>query len=387
MVLISPLSFTTMSQTDSAMVIETSVPKTPRVLSIDALRGFDMFWIIGADELAKNILKKGDWPFSPTLVGQFTHADWEGFRFYDLIFPLFLFLVGCVLPYSLDKYRGQASQVYGRIFRRTLLLIVLGLIYSGMLKFDFANLRYAGVLQRIALCYCFASLLYLHLSWKGRIAAFVGILLGYWAILSWIPVPGGVAGDLTKEGNLSGYLDRTLLPGKILALYYGHGDNEGILSTLPAIGTALLGVFAGEWLRSRYSPYAKAGGLAIAGVACVLLGTLWGLWFPVIKNLWTSSFVLVAGGWSLLLLSLFYFVIDVQGWKKWAFFWTVLGMNAITIYMVKNIVDFSKISKYFLTGVANLFGEWQTVILQAGTLGAMWLFLYYLYRQKLFLRV
>ncbi len=204
-----------MSQTDSAMVIETSVPKTPRVLSIDALRGFDMFWIIGADELAKNILKKGDWPFSPTLVGQFTHADWEGFRFYDLIFPLFLFLVGCVLPYSLDKYRGQASQVYGRIFRRTLLLIVLGLIYSGMLKFDFANLRYAGVLQRIALCYCFASLFYLHLSWKGRIAAFVGILLGYWAILSWIPVPGGLAGDLTKEGIFPGtwiehcYLERS----------------------------------------------------------------------------------------------------------------------------------------------------------------------------------
>ncbi len=346
-----------------------------------------MFWIIGGDALATSILKVIDGPFANTLAQQWEHADWEGFRFYDLIFPLFLFLVGCVLPFSLEKYRGNAVAVHGRIIRRTLLMLLLGLIYSGMLRFDFANLRYVGVLQRLAIGYAFAAMLYLHVPLRPRIGIWLGILLGYWAILSFVAAPGGTAGDLSKEGNLCGYLDRTYLPGKILEKYYGHGDNEGILSTLPAMATALLGLFAGEWLVSVRKPWTKVAGLVGAGLLCLAIGYGWSFSFPIIKNLWTSSFVLVAGGWSLLLLALFYGTIDVLQYRSWSFFFVVIGMNAITIYVAKNIIDFTKISRYFLTGVANLSGPWKDSLLQLGTLFFIWLFLYYLYRQKIFLRV
>lgn len=372
-----------MSDTSSPTIQKT----TGRLLSIDALRGWDMFWIIGGDALATSILKIGNWSFSPALMTQLEHADWEGFRFYDLIFPLFLFMVGCVLPFSLEKYRGNARSAHGRILRRTLLMILLGLIYSGLLRFDFANLRYAGVLQRIAICYGVAGIIFLHVPWKPRIGLVIGILFGYWALLSWVAAPGGIAGDLTKEGNLAGYIDRNFLPGKILEKYYGFGDNEGILSTIPAIVTALLGVFAGEWLRSDNKPWTKVGGLLVACMGCLAAGYGWSFLFPIIKNLWTSSFVLVAAGWSLLLLTFFYTLIDVLGWRTWSFVWVVIGMNAITIYIAKSIIDFTKISKYFLTGVSNLADPWQLPVLQAGTLLAMWLFLYFLYKQKIFLRV
>lgn len=346
-----------------------------------------MFWIIGADELAVEILKRGGWSFSPALQTQFEHVEWEGFRFYDLIFPLFLFLVGCVLPYSLEKYRDQPSQVTWRVVRRTALLFLLGLIGNGLLKGDFDNLRIAGVLQRIGLCYGAAALIYLRTTERVRFGITAGILLGYWAILAWIPVPGGHAGDFSKEGNLGGYLDRHFLPGKILDLYYGYGDNEGLLSTLPAIATALLGIYAGLWLKTAVTPWRKVGGLVAAGLMCLAVGHAWGQWFPIIKNLWTSSFVLVAGGWSLLLLALFHAVIDVLEWRRWAWFWVIIGANAITIYIAQRFIDFDRIAQFFLGGLAKGVPPYGTVVLLTGALAAKWLFLWHLYRQRIFLRV
>jgi predicted acyltransferase len=266
------------------------------------------------------------------------------------------------------------------------MLLLLALLYNDVLQFQFSTMRYAGVLQRLAICYGVCSLLYLFVPLRGRILAAVAILLGYWAMMVWIPVPGGVAGDLSPAGNLSGYIDRTYLPGRILKDYYGFGDNEGILSTIPAIVTGLLGVFAGEWLRSQRGPAEKCFGMAAAGVVLLVVGTIWGQFFPVIKNLWTSSFVLVAGGYSLLLLSLFYAVLDWMQWRWWAWFWVVIGSNAILIYMIREVIDFTKISKYFLGGIASWSGPWQGVVIQAGSLAAMWLLLYWLYRRKIFLR-
>ena len=210
-----------------------------------------MFWIAGGDSLATMILNRFKSPQAEQLKLQFEHVDWEGFRFYDLIFPLFMFLVGCVIPFSLEKYRDRPTAVYGRVIRRTATLFVLGLICNGLLNFQFAELRYAGVLQRIAVCYGLASLIFLNVRWRGQVLTVTAILLGYWAILALIPVPGGTAGDYTKEGNLGGYLDRTFLPGRILKQYYGFGDNEGLLSTIPAVATVLLGALTGQWLRSN----------------------------------------------------------------------------------------------------------------------------------------
>ena len=360
---------------------------TVRLQSIDALRGFDMFWIAGGDALAASLLSRLNSPMASQLKSQFEHVEWEGFRFYDLIFPLFMFLVGCVIPFSLEKFRDDPRSAYGRIFRRIVALFVLGLICNGLLKFDFSNLRYAGVLQRIALCYGITAVLFLTFRVRGLIAVAVTILLGYWGLLAFVAAPGSVAGDYSKEGNLAGYVDRIWLPGKIMEQYYGYGDNEGILSTMPAIVTVMLGVFAGLWLKSSRSDWVKVGGLLAGGVSFVVLGTLWGQRFPVIKNLWTSSFVLIAGGWSLLLLCVFYTLVDVVRWQKWSFFWTVIGMNAIVMYVAPRFIDFDRMAVFFLGGAARLSGSAGDFLLEAGSMGAKLLFLYYLYRNRLFLRL
>jgi predicted acyltransferase len=358
-----------------------------RVVSIDALRGFDMFWIIGGDTFFGVFFAWGGWTISPVLHEQLVHVEWEGFRFYDLIYPLFMFLVGCVLPYSLEKYRDRPAQAYWRVIRRTLLLVLLGMIANGLLQFDWPNMRWSGVLQRIGICYGAAALIYLCTRPRTQWLIAAAILLGYWALLVWVPVPGRTGGVFSMQWNLAAYLDRLLLPGKILEPYYGWGDNEGILSTLPAIVTTMLGAQAGLWLKSERGPWSKVGGLVVAGLICLAVGWTWGIVFPIIKNIWTSSFVLFAAGWSLLLLALFYAVIDVWRFRKWAFVFTVIGMNAITIYFMRYWVDFDEIAAFFLGGTARLCGDFGPVLLAAGVLVIEWLWLWFLYRHKVFLRV
>jgi len=326
-------------------------------------------------------------PWADKLAEQFEHVLWEGFRFYDLIFALFLFLVGCVLPYSLSKYRQDPSAVYWRISRRVAALVLLGLIANGLLNFDWGNLRMAGVLQRIGICYGLGALIFLHTRVRGQVLACLAILLGYWGLLAWVAVPGGSAGDYSLQGNLAGWIDRNFLPGKISETYYGFGDNEGLLSTIPAVATVLLGALAGQWLQSLRGQWSKAVGLLLAGCVCLAVGYAWDGWFPIIKNLWTSSFVLVTAGWSLLLLSLFYTVIDIGGYRAWAMVFSVIGVNAITIYVAQRFIDFRHTSEFFLTGTAGLLGEWGLVLLIAGTLLGKILFVAFLYRQRLFLRV
>jgi predicted acyltransferase len=240
-------------------------------------------------------------------------------------------------------------------------------------------------LQRIGICYFFAALAVLHMGVRGQAILFAGLLGGYWALLRYVAVPGFSAFDLTKEGNLAAYVDRLVVPGK---LYYGFGDNEGLLSTLPAIATTLLGALAGHWLMSGRSPLAKCLGLFIGAAACLAAGYAWSEYFPVIKILWTSSYVLIAGGYSLALLGLFYLVIDVLGWRRWAFFFTVIGMNPITIYVMAKFVDFKKMGEFFVGGLANYTSpEIYPLILVVTVLAIKWLVLLYLYRNKTFLRV
>lgn len=361
-----------------------------RVVSIDALRGFDMFWIIGGGTLFASLDGVFGNPVTAFIAEQLEHVEWQGFHFEDLIFPLFLFIVGVVLPFSVLRRleRGQSrGRVCLHIFKRSAVLILLGFIMNGVLKFDWPEMRWAGVLQRIGLCYFFAALLVVHTKWKTQAIVVGVILLLYWAAMTLIAVPGYGAGVITAEGCLPSYIDQQFLPGKILEPYYGYGDNEGIMSTLPAICTVLLGAMAGQWLRSGRTGNRKAAGLALAGVACLAVGYMWGLWFPIIKVIWTSSYTLYSGGWSLLLLALFYWVIDVRGYKKWAFFFVVVGMNPITIYFVQSFVNFGGIAKFFVQGVGELAGAARPLILVFSALMVKWLFLWFLYRHKIFFKV
>ena len=362
-----------------------------RLTSIDALRGFDMFWIVGGDDAARaGGLSRWGSRGGHRFAEQFEHVEWEGFRFYDLIFPLFLFLVGVVLPFSLKGYQGQEQPkrlVFLRIARRVILLFGLGLVYNNVLQFQFESQRYTGVLQRIAICYGIAAVIFLLTRVYTHVIIFVAILLGYWAILMYVPSPDSHAGDLTKATNLAGYIDRHYLPGTIYESFYGFGDNEGLLSTIPAVATALLGVLAGEWLISNRGRWIKAAGLGLGGVACLGLGMGWSTYFPVIKILWTSTYVLIAGGFSLLLLALFYTIIDVIGLRRWAFFFVVIGVNSITIYVASKIVRFPEISQFLFGGAARLSGSFGPVLLAIGTLILEWLLLFHLYRNRIFLRV
>ena len=358
-----------------------------RVLSIDALRGFDMFWIIGGGTIFESLAEVWKHPVTETIRHQLDHVQWIGFHFEDLIFPTFIFVVGAVLPFSISRRaeRGESfARIHLHILRRAAVLILLGLILNGLLRFNWPEMRWPGVLQRIGLCYFFAALVVLHTTWRTQ-AILVGVvLLLYWAVTVLVPVPGCAAGDVSMQGCLSSYVDQQLIPGQ---LYYKYGDNEGILSTFPAVCTALLGALAGQWLRSNRSGSRKAAGLALAGVACLVVGYLWGQVFDIIKILWTSSYVLFAGGWSLLLLALFYWVIDVLGFRKWAFFFVVIGMNAITIYFLQNLVDFERIGEFFLRGAARHAGVYAALLLPLGAFAARWLFLWFLYRHRVFFKV
>ena len=361
-----------------------------RLVSIDALRGFDMFWIIGGGAVFSSLHKIFDNPITAFTTNQLEHAEWQGFHFEDLIFPLFLFVVGAVLPFSVLRRieRGQSrTSVYLHILKRTAILILLGLILNGLLRFNWPQMRWPGVLQRIGLCYFFAALLVMNTKWHTQAIVAAAILLLYWAASTLIPVPGFGPGVITPEGCLSSYIDQHLLPGKIYEQYYGYGDNEGIISTFPAICTTLLGALTGHWLRSRHSGNRKSVALALAGLLSLLTGYLWGMSFPVIKNIWTSSYVLVSAGYSLLLLALFYWVIDVKGYRKWAFFFIVIGTNPITIYVLQWIVNFDDVAAYFIQGIAGLAGSAELLLLALGALILKWLFLLFLYRHRIFLKV
>lgn len=364
-------------------VLATPASGSPsRLLFIDALRGFDMFWITGGDDICRALAVWLGWTW---LGHHMEHRPWEGFVFYDLIFPLFVFIVGIVLPMSLKKYEGRPSAAYPRILRRFVLLLLLGWIHGGLLQLDFAQMRWPGVLQRIAISYLFTAIAVQHLKARGQAILTATLLLGYWALLAFVPAPGFHAYDLSPEGNLVGYVDRLVIPGKFCC--YPFGDNEGLLSNIPAIATCLFGALTGWWLTQPRPAMRKFQGLVLAGVASLAIGLAWAPLFPIIKNLWTSSYVMIAAGWSLLLVAAFYFVIDISGATRWAFPFVVIGVNALTIYVLQEFVNFPEMSKYLFGGVAMLTGAAAAVVLAIGATLLRWLLLRYLYRNGTFLRV
>jgi len=373
----------------------TGAPQQPageRLLALDALRGFDMMWIVGADAIGSALSQFRGGAAARFAATQLDHVAWAGIRFYDTIFPLFVFMVGVAIPYSLDKMLAGPgrSEALKRIVRRTALLYLLGLFYYGGFATDLSQIRLLGVLQRIALCYGAACLLYIYLPRRRLAAAAAALLVGYWALLTFVPVPGFGPGDFSEGHNLTNWIDAHYLP---LRKWDGDHDPEGILSTLPAIVTCLLGVFAGRWLRDpERSQGQKVRILALCGAALMAAGFLWAFQFPIIKKIWTSSFVLVAGGWSMLLLAAFYQVADVWKLRSWLQPFAWLGSNALVIYMVSNIVDFNQLSARLAGGnvAALLNGIWPglgTVVLALTSVVLCMLLCGFLYRRKIFLRL
>ena len=360
-----------------------------RLLSLDALRGFDMLFIMGGGPLIISICTAfgaADCAFAQ----QFRHVAWEGLRFEDTIFPLFLFIAGVSFPFSMAKRllngATKASLCWHSI-RRGLTLMLFGLVCNGLLKFDFAHLRFFGVLQFIGFAWMVASLLYVWCGAKTRAVIALILLIGSWLLFRFVGAPDFPgAAPFSPEGNLGCWIDRTVFGAN--HIYKKLFDPEGVAGFLPGIVTPMLGMFAGELLKGSFSEARKTLILFGSAVALIASGLLLSISQPIVKALWSSSFVLVAGGYSAAMLAVFYWIIDVKGWKGWTFFFTVIGMNSITIYMAQRIVNFGGIASFFFGGIAAQLPPAGHAVCQcAAYVLVCWLFLWFLYRQRVFLKV
>jgi predicted acyltransferase len=376
--------------------IKTTV-KANRLTSLDALRGFNMFWIIGAERIA-DALHRLSFPGAHLMATQLNHANWGGFTFYDLIYPMFIFVVGVSTTLAIERRRERGEnnlKILRHILIRTGLLFLLGIYMSnsGLNLYGWLhNIRWMGVLQRIALCYCGASIMVLFTKTRFQALAAGVFLVGYWLLLRYVPVPDCGVAVWSPGATFANYFDRLFLPGR---LYYHTWDVEGLLSTFPALVTCLFGVFTGYWLKKDWKMKGKtitgehkAVILAATGVVLVGLGLLWGLDFPIIKKIWTSSFTLLTGGCSAIGMALFYWVIDVRGYKRWAFPFVVIGLNSIFVYLAVNLIPFGAISGWITGGKLPVwFGTGETLCLAVVSLMIEWLILYVMYRRKIFLRL
>jgi len=363
-----------------------AISSAKRVMSIDALRGFDMFWIIGGKAVFLSLLGLFVHPVPEWLTQQFEHKLWNGFSTEDLIMPLFLFIVGAAMPFSFGKRieLGQSRQkIYLKIARRVAILWVLGMIYQGhLLKYDLDQLLlFSNTLQAIAVGYAFAAITLLNLRIIGQVAMIAVLLVAYWALLNFTPVPCQGIVILEPEANLALWLEESLLG------HFRVGTYVWILPSLGFIATVLLGVMGGHVLRSKRSDGQKVALLVALGVGSLAAGAVWGLWFPINKHMWTSPMVLWSGGWCYLLLAVFYLVIDVLQWRKWAFVFTVIGANAITAYMLARIIDFTQFGDYFVDGLAPRIGVWGDFLHALVSFGVLWLLLWYMRRNKTFIKI
>ena len=310
-----------------------------RLISLDVVRGITIAFMI----MVNNNGGPGSWRFM-------NHATWNGLTPTDLVFPTFVFVVGVSVVFAFDARLARGAtraKLAWHTVQRAAVLILLGIVVNSFPFFQLPHMRFYGVLQRIAICYLVVGLFYL---WDNRawtkVVALVVALVGYWVLVRWVPIPGvGMPGrdvpfmDMTQ--NLVSRIDRLVFPHHLYLYAPDHNvrDPEGLLSDLPAIGTALLGVLTGLWLRSDKTASFKANGLAVGALCSLALGYFWALWFPLNKNMWTSSFVLVAAGYSLALLTFAFWAIEVRGWRKgWTWVWLVFGSNAIAAYMVSELL-------------------------------------------------
>jgi predicted acyltransferase len=408
-------------------------PRPQRLLSLDALRGFDMFWILGAEELAGVLQQSYRGPVTSFIGTQLQHVHWAGLHFEDIIFPLFVFIVGVASVFSLRRVvaeRGKAAAAR-RILWRAGLLFVLGIFYNGGLQAPWPDVRLLGVLQRIAIAYAGAGLLYVYARPRTLAVVAAAILVGYWAALTFVPIrnlqltPAALAQTLGPDTgvnpddyaaspayaarvrqafaattervtgkydiglNVTNHFDFAYVPGRMYDVYW---DPEGVLSMAPAIVNAILGVFAGLILLSDIDARRKVVQLLIGGAALLVIGYLWSLQFPIIKKIWSSSFVLVTSGYSAVLLAAFYYVVDIRGWNRWCTPFVWIGMNPITLYLASSVVSFHGIARRLVGGsVAQALnrldpGLGEVVVALTG-IAIVFLFARVLYRRSVFFKV
>jgi predicted acyltransferase len=438
------------AESSSTEVARAESTPTQRLVSVDALRGFDMFWIIGASSIVLALQHMTSTPVTRFFAEQFEHADWEGLHFYDLIFPLFIFIMGVSLVFSLTKTleRDGPAATLKRIFWRSVLLYLCGMFYHGGLSHPWPDVRFSGVLNRIAVTYLFAATLFCFFKTRGLVWICIGLLIGYWALMTFVPIrdialtrehlamlseqsgdtnlaaqfrdknlvnpttvrdspvwaatknmfyatTNWTRGKFDQGRNLSEHLDFQFLPGHFNAYEHEWAEPQGFLSTLPSIASCLLGVFAGLLLQNQtVRDQRKVVYLLSFGVAALVIGWLWSFQFPIIKRAWTSTYVLAAGGYSAILLGIFYQIIDIWGAQKWCLPFIWLGMNPITIYLVAEMIGgFDKLAlrfaggdirQFFNTHVAQGFGELVVCVVGLGL--AFW-FVHFLYRRKIFIRL
>jgi predicted acyltransferase len=373
-----------------------------RLVSLDTLRGFDMFWIIGGGALIEALAKCFPTTWLKLLSTQMEHANWAGFHFEDLIFPLFMFISGATIPFAvLSKLEKGSSrkEVILKIARRMLILVALGVIFNGILRDGFSNARYASVLGQIGISYFIASLIVIYArSIRTQLFWLSGLLLAYAAVQLLIPVPGSGAGILTPSGCINGYIDRLFLPGRLAygadaEMIAGNGvfDALGLLCIISATGVTLMGYFAGRiLLQPDSSPQKKLRILFATGIGLIMLSLCISPFYPVIKKCWTTTYNLLSGGISFLLIALFYFIIDVRGYKKWTLFFRVIGLNSIFIYLlvVGNILDITSTTASLIGWIINPLGENAgQLVLTLGNLILAWLLLYFMYRKNIIIKV
>lgn len=371
----------------------------PRLQSLDIYRGAAVAGMIlvdnpGSDNAAYPLIK---------------HAVWNGWTPADLIFPSFVFIVGVSLVHSIPNRlaRGESrAHIFRHAVKRSLILIALGLLVNAFPVFDVGTWRIEGVLQRIAVCYLAAVALFLWTSTRGRVVALISCLVGYWILVRFVPVPGfGVPGRdipfLDPDRNLVAWLDRLLFPGR---LYEVTRDPEGLISNIPAIGTCLSGVLAGEWLRSPRTPQAKAVAMLVAGIGLMALGQFLHPWFPINKKMWTSSFVILTAGFALIALALLYWAVEIRKWRgAWTMPFLVFGMNAIAGFVADALV-YGPAYSFHTTDSGGKTVSWQefayaqlsrlplsaaaaSLIYSLAAVLFCWILLWMLYRKKIFLKV
>jgi predicted acyltransferase len=322
-----------------------------RLLSLDVVRGITIAFM----NMVNNNGGSGSWLFM-------RHAAWNGLTPTDLVFPTFVLVMGISVVFAIESRLARGAtrrQLARHAVQRAVILCLLGIVVNSFPFFELDNMRFYGVLQRIAVCYLAVSLLYL---WDSRAwllaAVLVFTLVGYWVLVRWVPVPGaGVPGRdvpfMDVRQNLVSWIDRQIFPHHLYRDVPDHNvrDPEGLLSDLPAIGTALIGILSGVWLRTRRSIPVKASGLAVAAIGSLALGYWWSLWFPLNKNMWTSSYVLVAAGYSLALMTVVFWAVEQRGWREgWTWIWLVLGSNAIAAYMFSELLPGVLRNVHFMSG-------------------------------------
>jgi predicted acyltransferase len=372
-----------------------NTPSPSRLVSLDVFRGIT----IAGMTLVNN---PGTWS---AIYWPLEHATWEGWTPTDLVFPFFLFIVGVAIPLAFGRRvesGGTKRDLYLKVIRRTLIIFALGLFLNAFPYFNFAELRIPGVLQRIAVCYFFASMIFLTTRWRTQLIIAIALLVLYWFLMTRLHAPGFAVGDLSKEGSLASWIDRVVFGPHVWKQAKVY-DPEGLLSTIPAIATTLFGVLTGQWFRSERTALEKVTGLFIAGAVCVAIGWSWNATFPINKALWTSSYVFFTGGLALQLLALCYWLVDIKGYKRWAWPFIVFGVNAIALYvgsgLLADLMSVIKIPQADGTPISlqpwifrNLFLSWTTPIRASLAFGIcyilFWLVLMWLlYRKRIFIKV